>query len=71
MKGPPLGPGGEDITSPDQVAPRDRRAPGIRKMKPQTSHLEFQETVQGSGTLHLHSALNARDLGQIDLPHRN
>ena len=26
MKGPPLGLGGEDITWPDQVAPRGRKA---------------------------------------------
>ena len=25
-EGPPLGPGGEDITWPDQVAPRGRKA---------------------------------------------
>ena len=39
MKSPPLGPGGEDITWPDQVAPRGRRAPSTRKVKPQTSNL--------------------------------
>ena len=39
MKGPPLGPGGEDITWPDQVAPRGRRASSTRKIKPQTSNL--------------------------------
>ena len=39
MKGPPLGPGGEDITWPDQVAPRGRRTPSTRKVKPQTSNL--------------------------------
>ena len=39
MKGPPLGPGGEDITWPDQVAPSGRRAPNTRKVKPQTSNL--------------------------------
>ena len=38
MEGPPLGPGGEDITWPDQVAPRGRKASSTRKIKPQTSH---------------------------------
>ena len=38
MKGPPLGPGGEDITWPDQVAPRGRKASRTRKIKPQTSN---------------------------------
>ena len=37
MKGPPLGPGGKDITWPDQVAPRRRRTFSTRK--PQTSNL--------------------------------
>ena len=39
MEGPPLGPGGEDITWPDQVAPRGRKASSTRKIKPQTSKL--------------------------------
>ena len=38
MKGPPLGPGGEDITWPDQVAPQGRKAFMTRKIKPQTSN---------------------------------
>ena len=38
MKGPPLGPAGEDITWPDQVAPRGRKASSTRKIKPQTSN---------------------------------
>ena len=42
MKGPPLGPGGEDITWPDQVAPRGRRTPSTRKIKPQTSNRTSQ-----------------------------
>ena len=46
MKGPPLGPGGEDITWPDQVAPRCRKASGTRKIKPQTSN---QATSQITG----------------------
>ena len=36
MKGPPLEPSGEDITWPDQVAPRGRKASSTRKIKPQT-----------------------------------
>ena len=39
MEGPPLGPGGEDINWPDQVAPRGRKASSTRKIKPQTSNL--------------------------------
>ena len=39
MKGPPLGPGGEDITWLDQVAPRGRKVSSTRKIKPQTSKL--------------------------------
>ena len=39
MKGPPLGPGREDITWPDQVAPRGRKASSTRDLKPQPSNL--------------------------------
>ena len=39
MEGPPLGPGGEDLTWPNQVAPRGRKASSTRKIKPQTSNL--------------------------------
>ena len=42
MEGPPLGPGGEDITWPDQVAPRGRKASSTRKIKPQTSNQREQ-----------------------------
>ena len=38
MEAPPLGPGGEDITWPDQVAPRGRKASSTRKIEPQTSN---------------------------------
>ena len=38
MKGPPLGPGGEDITWPDQVAPWGRKASSTRNLKPQNSN---------------------------------
>ena len=40
MEGPPLGPGGEDITWPDQVAPRCRKASSTCKVQPQTSNLK-------------------------------
>ena len=40
MECPPLGPGVEDITWPDQVAPRGRKASSTRKIKPQTSNLK-------------------------------
>ena len=36
MKGPPLGPREEDITWPDQVALRGRKASSARHLKPQT-----------------------------------
>ena len=39
MEGPPLGPSGEDITWPDQVVPRGRKAFSTRKIKPQTSNI--------------------------------
>ena len=39
MKGHPLGPGGEDITWPDQVAPRGRKAFSTQNVKPQTTNL--------------------------------
>ena len=38
-RAPSLGPGGENIIWPDQVAPRGRKASSTRKMKPQTSNL--------------------------------
>ena len=41
MKGPPLGPGGEDITWSDHLAPRGRKASSTRKIKPQTSNLNL------------------------------
>ena len=46
MEAPPLGPSGEDITWPDQVAPRGRKASSTRKIKPQTSNLF--DWVQGN-----------------------
>ena len=39
LGGPPIRPGGEDITWPDQVTPRARKASSTRKIKPQTSNL--------------------------------
>ena len=51
MEGPPLGPGGEDITWPDQVAPRGRKASSTRKIKPQTSNLFVQQSGIQSLTL--------------------
>ena len=35
MKCPPLGPGGKDISWPDQVAPRGRETSSTRSLKPQ------------------------------------
>ena len=51
MEDPPLGPGGEDITWPDQVAPRGRKASSTRKIKPQTSNQ--MATPAGSGRGHV------------------
>ena len=48
MEGPPLGPVGEDITWPDQVAPRGRKASSTRKIKPQTSNLHHQDCSSAS-----------------------
>ena len=48
MKGPPLAPAGEDITRPDQVAPRGRKASSTRKIKPQTSTLILPEALTGN-----------------------
>ena len=49
MEGPPLGPGGEDITWPDQVAPRGRKASSTRKIKPQTSNLSSAAAAAAGG----------------------
>ena len=38
MKRPPLGPGRQDITWPNQVAPLSRKASSTRNLKPQTSN---------------------------------
>ena len=53
MKGPPLGPGGEDITWPDQVASRGRKASSTRKMKPQTSN-RITEPASWSSSMFVH-----------------
>ena len=58
MEGPPLGPGGEDITWPDQVAPRGRKASSTRKIKPQTSNLPTSITQWASN---LHSDKDMED----------
>ena len=50
MEGPPLGPGGEDITWPDQVAPRGRKASSTRKIKPQTSNPSCRRRPQEAPT---------------------
>ena len=41
------GRGGEDITWPDQVAPRGRKASSTRKIKPQTSNLKPYSHTEG------------------------
>ena len=59
MEGPPLGPGGEDITWPDQVAPRGRKASSTRKIKPQTSNLHGGARRSRSATHLVQSPLKA------------
>ena len=51
MKGPPLGPGWEDITWPDRVAPRGRKASSTRKIKTQTSNLKPESSMHTQGGL--------------------
>ena len=55
MEGPPLGPGGEGITWPNQVAPRGRKASSTRKN--QTSNLKPFDAV-----------LLRRDKGNQEVP---
>ena len=59
MEGPPLGPGGEDITWPDQVAPRGRKASSTRKIKPQTTsnHTTHHINRRWTGFLTLYQQL--------------
>ena len=66
-RAPPLGPAGEDITWPNQVAPWGRKASSTRKIKPQTSNLKPQHPSQewrgtsGAGTqTHTHPRTPAR-----------
>ena len=54
-RAPPLGPGGEDITWPDQVAPRGRKTSSTRKIKPQTSKLMRQGVSSLLGDKRAHS----------------
>ena len=75
MEGPPLGPGGEDITWPDQVAPRGRKASSTRKMKPQTSNfnrlcslLTPVKTRSVSGTAHVLRTITKRTFSAALFP---
>ena len=60
MEAPPLGPGGEDITWPNQVAPRGRKASSTREIKPQTSNLypnpPFSNILRTLVNVHVHQA---------------
>ena len=62
MEGPPLGPGGEDITWPDQVAPRGRKASSSRKIKPQTSNHKTRHHTppQAPTAAHQHTVVPPR-----------
>ena len=65
MEAPPLGPVGEDITWPDQVAPRGRKASSTRKIKPQTSNLKCVTRCGWTEDLHpffLHGAKGTVDI---------
>ena len=64
MKGPSLGPGGEDITWPDQVAPRGRRKSSTRKVKPQTSNTSGCPLPSPAGTP-LHVVCAVGELGRV------
>ena len=66
MEGPPLGPGGEDITWPDQVAPRGRKASSTRKIKPQTSNLYRRLPLNLKR--HLAARLWDITIGKTDVP---
>ena len=55
MESPPLGPAGEDITWPNQVAPRGRKASSTTQNKPQTSNLKSY-TVRTSRGLPLNAS---------------
>ena len=57
MKAPPVGPVGEDITCPDQVTPRGRKASSTRKIKPQTSNPFQVSSSQVSQVLPLFQAV--------------
>ena len=63
MEGPPLGPGGEDITWPNQVAPRGRKASSTGEIKPQTSNLLWA-TAPG-GTLLDQVCYNGAGVGEV------
>ena len=66
MEGPPLGPGGEDITWPDQVAPRGQKASSTRKIKPQTSNLRSRmQTIVDACGCHASKQSDKRDRGLI------
>ena len=64
MKGPPLGSGWEDITWPDQVAPRGRKASSTRKIKHQTSNIP--DGVTECGLSELPSAIHSDDETEHD-----
>ena len=59
MKAPPLGPGGENINWPDQVAPRNPKASSTPKLKPPTSNLTI--------LVHPHSACALVEVGLRDI----
>ena len=77
MEGPPLGSGGEDITWPDQVAPRGRKASRTNKIKPKTSnpiacptaaHVQLQSPPGNAVTLRT-AKLRQRDTCRLTVPH--
>ena len=74
MEGPPLGPGGEDITWPDQVAPWGRKASSTRKIKPQTSNhytlsISQYHAPTGHWVVHGTDSLPPADYAPLPPPH--
>ena len=63
-----MGPGEEDITWPDQVAPWGRKASGTRKIKPQTSNLRHAAPRRPQPSRAHATTAVKRDLGRQTTP---
>ena len=73
MKGPPLPPGGKDITWPNQVAPSGRKPSSTRNLKPQNLKTVFGvcRCVQGlrMGSMRKWSELSSQKLRVLNQNH--